>query len=182
MEQKMYSAVLRYRGQQMHTLPISEITYHELKLLVFVHGIDAFPTDQIKYVGKKVIEEVRFVDGRKQRIVISSEMDELKRLARKYDPLSDHTGVPRGRKYVEDCFKMRLDDFETAFEQVDPILVAEQAAIQAEMKAEAEAKAKAEVEAQKRSEMEKAVAGLPPASGFGIAGQFRASASEGIQP
>ena len=176
--QKVYDCIFRHGGNVLHSVPLMGLTKPELKLLAFVHGNDAIDTASIKYRGEReIVMRVRAPSGHDkegQEIVVpvESEQQEYKRLALKYDVLSDIDGIQRGKKYVEDCFKVRLDDFDdNVFTEVDPVEQVEAAIAAAEVKA---TKSAAEV-AQERTQASQPR--VPSMDGI-----FKSTASEGVRP
>lgn len=140
--QKLYSLIFRHGGNVLHTMPLHNLTREEVKLLAFIHGGDAVDTASIKFTGQRQITmHVRAPEGHERQgqeieVPVLSQMDEYKRLALKYDVFSDLDGIGRGRRYVEECFGVRLDNMDDSiFEEVDPIAAAEAAMAAAEAKA-----------------------------------------------
>lgn len=179
--QKVYDCIFRHGGNLLHTVPLTNLTKHELKLLAFIHGNDAIDTNSIKYRGERTVmmqirapegytnADGREVGGQEILVPVESEQQEYKRLAYKYDVLSDIDGVQRGRKYVEDCFKIRLEEFDdNMFAEIDPVAAVEAAAAAAEVKATKSAAEVAE---------ERVNASQPKAPTI-----FARSASEGVRP
>jgi len=148
-KQKTYDVSLALErtvgGQPLHTVPMTGITRDELKFLAFVHGGDSIVQNTIKFVGEKVVERSeRAMSGPKEGqevfVPVRSQMEEYVRIAKKYDMTSELIGLGNSRKRVEECFKVRLDDFDDSILSVaDPLAVAEQAAMAAELAALEEA-------------------------------------------
>jgi hypothetical protein len=132
--QKTYDCILRFRGNINNSVPLFGITKHELQLLAFMHGVEALPPTDIRARGEKVIVDEMATAIREDGVVITvkNERDEFQRLARKYDLVVD-TG--RGKKAVEECFRVRLDGFDNIIEEVNPLDAMEKAAADAEAKA-----------------------------------------------
>lgn len=149
MDQKTYSCVLRFKGELLHSKPIDCATKHELQLLAFMHGGESVV--DIKFLKS---QPVYFPpeEGQEPRLV-KSEMDEYKRLARNYDTL---VNSGRGRKAVEECFRIRIEDFDSIVAEVD---ARESVARQAE---EAEARAAIAEAAKNRPEPEPATVVAEP--------------------
>ena len=175
-KQKTYSCELRFRGNQLMTVALSPVTRHELKMLAYIHGAEAIPPQGIKFLGEAEILNPHKPGDDK---VVRSEMEELKRLAKKYDVLADLEGVNRGRRNVEACFNTTLDDFEDVMAMnVDPRARAEEAMIAAELEAQRAA-----------AIMEQPEGGAiqPPPKDekkgtLGLGGVFKSTASEGVKP
>lgn len=152
MKQKIYNCMLRFKGAILHQLPVNGATMAELKLLAFMHGDGAIA--DLKFVG---MQEVYFPKGEaeeKPRLV-ESEMDEYKRLALKYEHI---VNPGRGRKAVETCFSVRLEDFDAMVAEVD----ARDAVAQAAEAAEAKAAITEGDEVRKKIEAEKQPPIIPP--------------------
>ena len=156
MEQKIYSATLRYKGDILHQLSLPHVTKHELQLLAFMHGAEAIA--DVKYVGKEVVY-LPLPEGATERQPVLSEMGEFKRLAQKYD---DIVNPGRGRKAVEACFHTRLEDFEAIVAEVDAREAVMRAAEEAEAKAAVDAGGVAHVEVEKQIEEVTKAVGVPP--------------------
>lgn len=143
--QKTYDVVLAVTkdvsGRALHTIPLSAITKDELKYLAFVHGGDAIVPGTIRFIGERVVEHpVRAADGPKEgqevMVPVRSQMEEYVRISKKYDMTSELIGLGKSRQRVEECFKVRLDDFDDSIlVAVDPLAVAEEAAARAELAA-----------------------------------------------
>lgn len=138
--QKTYDCVFRHGGNLFHSMPLSGVTRDELKLLVFIHGRASVDPSSVRYAGERqVTMRVRAPDGHDREgqeieVPVLSQEDEYRRLSMKFDVFSDLDGIGRGRRYVEDCFKVRLDDFgDNVFSEVDPIAEIEAAATRAEL-------------------------------------------------
>lgn len=148
-KQKCYDVMLAVTrtpgGIPMHTVPMSGITRDELKYLAFVHGGDSIVQTSIKFVGEKVVEMAVRADagpkeGQEILVPVTSQMQEFVRIAKKYDMTSELIGLGKSRQRVEECFKVRLDDFDDSILAVaDPLSVAEEMAARAELAALEEA-------------------------------------------
>lgn len=139
-KQKTYDCIFRHGGSLLHSMPLQGVTRDELKLLAYVHGQDSVTA--IAFKGERqMFMFVRAPEGHKKEgqeveMPVLSQEEEYKRLARKYDTLSDLDGIGRGRRYVESCFKVRLDDMDDGmFKDVDPVAAIEEAAARAEIAA-----------------------------------------------
>lgn len=156
MKQKTYDCTLRFLGQIHHQLPLEGVTRHELQLLAFMHGGESIV--DVKFAGEREVF-LPLIEGQTEAKLVRSEMDEFKRLARKYDNL---VNPGRGKKAVEECFHTRIDDFEEFVKEVD----AREAALAAADAAEAEAAIKAGADAhnavEKQIEEVARQTGMPP--------------------
>lgn len=139
--QKTYDCVFRHGGNLLHSMPLNGITRDELKLLVFVHGRSSIDPSSVKFAGEREMSmNIRAPDGHDREgqeitVPVRSQEDEYRRLSLKYDTFTDLDGIGRGRRYVEACFRVRLDDFgDDLLAEVDPIAEIEAAAARAELK------------------------------------------------
>lgn len=155
MKQKMYDCTLRFRGEVIHTLPLERVTKDELRLLAFMHGAESVV--ELRYKGEGEIEGIK------------DQMDEYRRLARKYDTI---VNSGRGKKWVEECFKTSITDFDSVIDDVAPQDAVAAAAEAAEKEAAdlVEAAGKERVETVKQ--IEAASGGVDIAAG--VAGTFAA--------
>lgn len=128
MDQKTYSCVLRFRGELLHSVPLSCVTKHELQLLAFMHGAEAIA--ELKFIKSQPVFHPANEAGEAE--IVKSEMDEFKRLARKYDTL---VNSGRGKKAVEECFRTRIEDFDAIVAEVDARDAMAKAAEEAEAQA-----------------------------------------------
>lgn len=170
--QKTYACVLRFKGDVQNTLPLAGVTKHELQLLAFMHGIGSVV--EVRFTG---LHQIEFPTGDEPTFneagvpilrYVETEMEEFRRLARKYDTV---VNSGRGRKAVEECFRTRIEDFDAIVAEVDARASMEKAA---EL-AEAEAALKAGGEGHERVVQEVAASGAPPTAPVGQ--RFAASAS-----
>lgn len=127
-KQKTYNCVLKFRGEQLHSMPLEGVTKHELQLLAFIHGADAVA--ELRVAGPQRIVS-RYTEGG-DPIYVDNEMGEYERLARKYDTI---VNSGRGKKAVEECFRVRLTGFENVIEQISAVDAMEAKAAEAEAKA-----------------------------------------------
>lgn len=133
--QRVYNCLMVLRSRLApseavtHTIPLERVTRDELKLLAFIHGVDAVPGNHISFVGTERV--VDHVDDAGVIHYVESAQGEYRRLARKYDTI---VNSGRGRKYVEECFNTTLMDFGAVIEKVDPIVEMEKRAAEAEAK------------------------------------------------
>lgn len=132
MEQKIYSCVLRFKGDMLHSIPKEEITKHELQLLAFIHGTPAIAELRYLRTGRVIDTFLTTARDDGQVVYVESEMDEFKRLARQYDTI---VNSGRGRKAVEECFRIRIEDFDSIVAEVDAVDAMEKKAAEAEAKA-----------------------------------------------
>lgn len=156
MEQKVYDATLRFKGDIHHQLPLSRVTKHELQLLAFMHGAAAIA--EVKYVGKEVVY-LPIPEGATVAEAVVTEMGEFKRLAQKYD---DIVNPGRGRKAVEACFHTRLEDFDAVVDEVDAREAVMRAAEEAEAKAAVAEAGAAHEAVEKQINEATAKVGVPP--------------------
>lgn len=147
-KQKVYDVAIALTrtvgGQPLHTVPLTGITKDELKFLSFVHGGDAIVPNTIKYRGEQVVMmsaragEDSEKRGQEIQVPVQSQMQEYVRIVRKYDMNSELVGLGKARDRVEACFRVRLDDFdENVLMAADPITIAEEAAVRAELESQA---------------------------------------------
>jgi len=127
--QKTYTCVLKFKGEQLHSVPLEEVTLDELRLLAYIHGGGSI--DSIRTTGMKRIVSHTTEGG--DPVYVENQGDEYKRLARKYDQL---VNSGRGKKMVEACFNTHLIDFENVIEEVDAVGQVEALAAVAEAKAQ----------------------------------------------
>lgn len=146
MKQKVYKCVIRLRGELINTVPLEGVTKDELRLLAFIHGTEAIPSSELKYLGEQEVfyEEASTDDGAVMKRMVESQMDEYRRLARKYDSL---VSTGRGKTLVEECFKTRLDDFDNLVNVESAEEFADRVAKEAEAKLEIAAGGEAKAEA-----------------------------------
>ena len=168
MEMRTYDCVLVSQKNKDHKIPLTAVTKQELQLLAFIHGPSCIPVETIKPRGPETVS-YRNKDG--VRVQVESEMDEYMRLALKYDQF---VNPGRGKKYVEDCFKVTLGGFDAILSEINAIDAMDAAVTQAE---QAEASKVITEGATARREVEAAVkarAGDEPPVGsrvFGTAGR-----------
>lgn len=178
---KVYDCMFHHGGNLLHSMPLTGITREELKLMVFIHGRDAVPPSSVKFAGERhIFMRVRSTEGERigqeVDVAVQNVQDEYKRLAKKYEVLSDLDGVGRGRRYVEECFKVRLDDIEDSmFTEVDPIAAIEEAAARSEL-------AKAVVREEKTEKPDDAASGGGAAPSMSSAFSRAGRGSEGVRP
>ncbi len=160
--QKVFRATLRFQGSTLHTMPL-EVTRAEMKLLAHIHGASALPANEISYIGERELTESKVDDdGILKVFKVANEMGEYKRLARKYSSSGDLAQADRGRKLVESCFGVKLEDFDVILDAVDPVTAAEEAMARAEIEALQKA------EANRMLEVPPEAAKPPPIPTFGI--------------
>lgn len=140
-------------GRPLHTIPLKGVTRDELKYLAFTHGATSIVSGGITFVGEAVVfASGRGEDGKETLIPVRSQMEEYIRIAKKYDMTSELIGVGKSRDRVEECFKVRLDEFDDSIlTAVDPIVAAENAAAQAELVALAQLEAETRPANQKKA-------------------------------
>jgi hypothetical protein len=124
---KTYACVLVSKKNPKHETPIECATLKEIQLLAFIHGVESLPTARIKPLGERQIPMSRDAAG--NVIYVSNETDEYQRLAAKYET---RVNPGKGKKYVEDCFKVTLGGFDHIIQEVNAIEAIESAVNQAE--------------------------------------------------
>lgn len=116
LQMRTYECVLVSMKNKDHKLPLVGVTKQELQLLAFIHGVDCVPVDSIKPLGTNPVRMGRTPEG--EPIYVKSEMDEYMRLATKYDQF---VNPGRGKKYVEDCFKVTLGGFDAILSEINAL-------------------------------------------------------------
>lgn len=160
--QKTYSCTLRFLGSIINNVPLTGLTREELTLLAYLHGNEAVA--DIAYTGMKPVLTFNPDEGAPE--YVASQMDEYRRLARKYDTI---VNSGRGKAAVEKCFSIQLIDFDSIVDEVDAANSIDRATLEAERKA-AEAEVKSEVSraGEQREAERKATAEAEAARGGGI--------------
>lgn len=123
--QKTYSCQVRLLGAITNTVPLEGVTRDELKLLAYIHGAEALAN--VEYLGMRPV--LTFNPDEGSPVYVESQMDEYRRLARKYDTI---VNSGRGKAAVEKCFGVQLLDFDAILDKESPIDVAERQAAEAE--------------------------------------------------
>lgn len=167
--QRTYTCVLRFKGLILHAVPLAEVTRDELKLIAFLHGADAVA--ELRFIGEReVVARMEDTADGPRPVFVTSQMDEFRRLARKYDSL---VNSGRGQRAVEDCFKTRIIDLDSVVEEVDAVDAVERRAAEADAKAEIQAAAKRRAEvagegAKPESDPAQPTTGAPANFGAGL--------------
>lgn len=132
MEMKTYACVVKPAKNPLHEIKIDCATKQELQLLAFIHGVDAIPVDRIRPLGLKRVACAAHRDEATGEPVIryvESEMDEYRRLVGKYET---RVNPGKGKQYVEECFKVKIDGFDHLLGEVDALSAMEAATAKAD--------------------------------------------------